>query len=92
MPHDAPRDVPNASASGQSRPQPLSTDRLTLTVEEAANILGISRAFAYQLVAKKELPAVRLGRRIVVPRKAVEAMVEQSAEAVTGDDARHAVN
>ena len=55
----------------------MSADRLTLSVEEAANILGISRAFAYQLVAKKELPAVRLGRRIVVPRRAVEALVER---------------
>ncbi len=56
----------------------MSGERLTLSVEEAANILGISRAFAYQLVAKKELPAVRLGRRIVIPRKAVEAIVEQA--------------
>ncbi|HUR18665.1 MAG TPA: helix-turn-helix domain-containing protein [Acidimicrobiales bacterium] len=56
----------------------MSAERLTLSVEEAARILGISRAFAYQLVAKKELPAVRLGRRIVIPRKAVEAIVEQA--------------
>lgn len=56
----------------------MSAERLTLSVEETATILGISRAFAYQLVAKKELPAVRLGRRIVIPRKAVEAIVEQA--------------
>lgn len=49
--------------------------RLTLTVEEAAEILGISRAFAYKLVKRDELPIVRLGRRVVVPRRALETML-----------------
>lgn len=65
----------------------MSAERLTLSVEEAAEMLGISRALGYQLVARKELPAMRLGRRIVVPRKAVEEMVEQWARAQLGADA-----
>ena len=44
----------------------------TLTVEEAAKLLGISRTLAYELVSRHVLPSVRLGRRIVVPRKALE--------------------
>jgi excisionase family DNA binding protein len=40
---------------------------LTLTVEEAAALIGISRSTAYDLVATDELPTVRLRRRIVVP-------------------------
>ena len=52
--------------------------RLTMKVEEAATLLGISRALAYELVARGELPSLRLGRRIVVPRRALEAMVEQA--------------
>lgn len=52
-------------------------ERLTLSVDEAANALGISRALAYELVKRGELPGMQLGRRIVVPRKALEAMVEQ---------------
>jgi excisionase family DNA binding protein len=51
-------------------------DRLTLTVTEAARVLGISRALAYELVARGELPSLRLGRRLVVPRKAVDALLE----------------
>lgn len=47
-------------------------------------MLGISRALGYQLVARKELPAMRLGRRIVVPRKAVEEMVEHGARGGLG--------
>jgi excisionase family DNA binding protein len=48
---------------------------LALTVEEAGQLLGISRTLAYGLVARGELPAVRLGRRIVVPRKALEELL-----------------
>lgn len=54
-------------------------DRLTLTVSEAAGALGISRALAYELVARGELPSLRLGRRLVVPRKALDALLEEAA-------------
>lgn len=51
--------------------------RLTLSVEEAAQLLGISRGLAYVLVRRGELPRLRLGRRIVVPRRALEELVAQ---------------
>ena len=54
----------------------METIRLTLSIEEAAKVLGISRTLAYELVARRELPAIRLGRRIVVPRRALEALVD----------------
>ncbi len=54
----------------------MDNDRLTLTVEEAAQLLGISRALGYELVARGELPSIRLGRRIVVPRRALNAMLD----------------
>jgi excisionase family DNA binding protein len=41
--------------------------RATLTVAEAAAVLGISRSAAYDLVHEGRIPALRLGRRIVVP-------------------------
>ena len=50
--------------------------RLTMTVEEAGVALGISRSHAYQLVRQGELPSLRLGRRVVVPIAALEALVE----------------
>jgi excisionase family DNA binding protein len=53
----------------------LASERLVFTVGEAAKLLGISRAFAYELVARGELPVIRLGRRIVVPKAALLAMV-----------------
>ena len=44
-------------------PSSRSEDRLVYTVAEAGELLGISRAFAYELVALGELPVIRLGRR-----------------------------
>ena len=52
-------------------------DRLVYTVTEAAVLLGISRAFAYELVARGELPVICLGRRRLVPKVALLALVEQ---------------
>ncbi|MGH9281615.1 MAG: helix-turn-helix domain-containing protein [Acidimicrobiales bacterium] len=55
-------------------------DRLTLTVEEAARLLGISRALGYELVARGEVPSIRLGRRIVVPRRALDALLDAAQD------------
>jgi excisionase family DNA binding protein len=55
------------------------SDRLVYTVTEAAHLLGVSRAFAYELVAKGELPVVRLGRRILVPKLQLHALVDLPA-------------
>lgn len=54
-------------------------ERLTLSVEETAQMLGISRALAYELVRRGELPRLQLGRRIVVPRRALEELVAAAA-------------
>ena len=56
--------------------QRLADERLVYTVAEAGQLLGISRAFAYELVARGELPVIRLGRRIVIPKVALLAMVD----------------
>ena len=58
----------------------LEQDRLTLSIEEAAALLGISRALAYDLVRRGELPQLRLGRRIVVPRRALENLIDDGTE------------
>jgi excisionase family DNA binding protein len=50
-------------------------ERLTLTVEEAATLLGISRAFAYEAVNRGEVPSIRIGRRILVPKTALHRLL-----------------
>ena len=50
-------------------------ERLTVTVEEAAVMMGISRRTAYGCASRSEIPTVRLGRRVVVPAAALMAML-----------------
>ena len=51
-------------------------ERLTLTVEEAAEALGISRAFAYECVAKGDIPCIRIGRRVLIAKIALIKLLE----------------
>jgi excisionase family DNA binding protein len=46
----------------------MSDERLTITVEDAARLLGISRGLAYEAARRGDLPVIRLGRRLLVPR------------------------
>lgn len=48
---------------------------LTLTVPEAAKALGISRALAYESARTGDLPTVRFGRRLLVPRAALDRVL-----------------
>ena len=50
--------------------------RRTLTVDEAAEVLGISRGSAYEAVRQGTIPTIRLGRRILVLAPALERMLE----------------
>ena len=55
-------------------------DRRVWSVDETAEQLGISRAHAYELIARREIPHLRLGRRIVVPRKAVDELLDRALQ------------
>lgn len=48
-------------------------DRVTLTVEEAAALLGLGRSAAYEAARRGQIPTRRLGRRVVVPVPALLA-------------------
>ncbi len=58
-----------------------------LTVPEAAKFLRISRNLAYELVARRELPCVRLGRVIRVPRTSLDAWIASQAATGVADPA-----
>lgn len=45
----------------------------TITVEQAAKVLGLGRTAAYEAARRGEFPTRRLGRRVVVP---VPALLE----------------
>lgn len=52
-------------------------NRLCITVPEAAKLLGISRNFAYELVKRKQLPVIKFGKRLLIPRAALQKMLEK---------------
>ena len=52
---------------------------LTLKVEEAAKVLRISKSKVYDLARTESFPAVRIGKRVVIPRdKLIEWMNNQA--------------
>jgi excisionase family DNA binding protein len=62
-----------------SPPTPETPAPLFVRVEEAARLLGISRSLAYELAdqwidtdGRTGLPAIRLGRRLLVKRSVLE--------------------
>ena len=48
----------------------------TLSVEHAARLIGVSRSTAYRLVRDGELPAIRVGRRVLILKKPLMEMLE----------------
>jgi excisionase family DNA binding protein len=53
--------------------------RRTLTIDEAARELGISKASAYEAARTGELPTIKIGKRILVPVVALERMLQGPA-------------
>jgi excisionase family DNA binding protein len=47
----------------------------TLTVEEAARYLRISRALAYEGVRNGSIPSWRIGRRVLIPTRKLLALL-----------------
>ncbi|MDO8671921.1 MAG: helix-turn-helix domain-containing protein [Dehalococcoidia bacterium] len=60
-------------------------ERLTLTVDEAAKLLGIGRQLAYDRVKTGEIPAIKMGRRLLVPRRALEKLLDGPQRPGTAD-------
>jgi excisionase family DNA binding protein len=62
--------------------------RATITVEEAAAILGIGRSAAYEAARRGQLPTRRLGRRLLVPVPALLAWLGAEDPSIPDDRAR----
>ena len=55
-------------------------EKLTLSVPEAAKVLGISQTRMYQLARSQGFPSITVGRRILVSTKGLERWVEEQAQ------------
>ena len=54
-------------------------ERLTVSVKEAAHLLGIGRSAAYEAVRSGEIPSIKIGRRILIPMRAIERMLDTAS-------------
>jgi len=52
-------------------------DKLTMTVSEAAIALKISRGLAYSAAQDGRLPCIRIGRRLLIRRRALEKILAE---------------
>ena len=52
-------------------------ERIALRPDEAASAIGISRAKAYELISRGELPSIRIGASVRVPVDALRAWIEE---------------
>ena len=63
--------------------------RLTMTVQEAAEVIGISRTSAYLCAARGELPTRRFGRRVLVLVAPFLAMLDDDSGRLNAAGDRH---
>ena len=50
-----------------------------MNVEEVRALLSLSRNAVYEAIARKEIPSIRIGRRLLVPRVQLERMLNGEA-------------
>lgn len=52
-------------------------ERITFTISEAAKIIGISKSLAYRLARDGQIPTIKLGNRILIPKKKLYKFIEE---------------
>ena len=58
----------------------VKSEKLTLSVPEAAQIVGVSQSQMYEIVKIKGFPTIHIGRRLLVSVKGLERWIEEQAE------------
>ena len=53
--------------------------RATYTIDEVAELFGVGRNQAYDSARRGEFPTIRLGKRILAPRAAIDRMLNGEA-------------
>jgi excisionase family DNA binding protein len=76
------RPDPDTNQERRSSPLVLGSMPEVLTPTEAAAILRIGRSTMYELIRAGAVPSVRLGRRLIIPRRAVEQLLGSAVSPV----------
>lgn len=61
------------------------TTPLFLSVVETAGLLGVSDDTVYELVARGDLPCAEFGRRKMIPRRAIDIVLDRAMEGFDPD-------
>ena len=64
-----------ATTSKDQIPCPDPEDQATVTVDDAARIIGISRGSMYRAIDRGEIPIVRVGKRVLIPTATLRRML-----------------
>lgn len=58
-------------------------EKLVYSVEQAGELLGLSRPSAYLAVKRGEIPVIKFGRRLVVPKAALDKLLVNAGQSAT---------
>lgn len=91
LPSQPSNSCPTRTGRAESRPLvgnrlvPTPAERPTLTIEEVARFIGISRSSAYEAAGRGEIPTLRFGRRLRVPTAKIRQLLALDPESVRPD-------
>ena len=58
-------------------------EKLVYSIPEAAQLLGISKSYAYELVKLRRLPIIDFGKRKVIPKTSLETWIQTNTAVPT---------
>jgi excisionase family DNA binding protein len=65
----------------------VETEPILLRGAEVAELLGISRAKAYRLIQRREIPVVTFGKSVRVPRESLLTFIRAATQQPAGGTA-----
>ena len=66
-------------------------ERLVFSVPEVAKLLGLSRASTYEAVRIGSIPSLKVGRRILIPKSALQELLDRHSVAANAGDDIHGI-
>ncbi len=72
-------DIPEAEKGETMTPRNLADLPDVLTVPEACSVLRLGRNAMYEVIRTGEIPSLRIGRRILIPKRVLERFIDQRA-------------
>lgn len=52
------------------------TECMVYSIIQAAEVLGVSKSFMYKLARNNEIPVIKLGKRLVVPKNKFHEFID----------------